>query len=91
MDRHDLVAEFEDLVSNSAGEDLDRHVVVYRRGHEPEGFVSNSEERMILKARKGGRRAATTSKASAHEDPATYGESVRPEPIRDAVSVFVIK
>lgn len=34
--RHDATNDFNDvLVSSSLGDDIDRHVVVYKRGHEP--------------------------------------------------------
>ena len=34
---HDVVTEFPDLVSTAIGDHNERHVVVYRRGHVPEG------------------------------------------------------
>ena len=33
---HDIVEDMDDLVSASVGDDDKRHVIVYRRGHEPQ-------------------------------------------------------
>jgi hypothetical protein len=33
---HDVISDYEHLVSVSSGDDDERHIIVYRRGHEPE-------------------------------------------------------
>ena len=59
---HDVVSDYDDLVSRSEGEDITRHVVVYREGHAPELEVDQLEGMRLVPA--GGPTARRTAPPS---------------------------
>ena len=49
--RHDATNDFSDvLISSSLGDDIDRHVVVYKRGHEPQDVEFFAGMKQVHKA-----------------------------------------
>ena len=86
---HDIVEDMDDLVSASIGDDDDRHVVVYRKGHEPQDIELHLDN--VIRSTSNNSQTTTVARKKQKSDKKALQKMLQTEDQGSFKSVNVLK